>query len=324
VWLVALAVTAAVTTLWDMGWRRVGMQPSVANGVERWVTMRRRVRPSSTVLVGTSRIQAGVDPQVWARVAGGPPPIQLALIGATPVPVLEDLSLDTGFVGLVVVDVIPFFAYDLDRLARREEHTRTSIETWRRGYAGPSAVTESWLRAWVGGWLVTGSPETSPRTLIERATAGHVTGIPAFTMRRDRFLRFAADRARVTNLDRLESAWGTPARGPAFERILSRIANSVARITGRGGTVVFLRMPSCGRRKAIEDRYYPPAVYWDPVIERTGAPFVDSDRYPELSGFPCHDGSHLDATEAPVFTEALVPIVLAAVDSISTGVPSAP
>ena len=80
---------------------RQGAVPGYHNSNAEWAQQRRRIdagEGDKTVLVGSSRILFDVQLPVWERVTGERP-IQLAIEGTSPVPVLEDLADDPNFTG---------------------------------------------------------------------------------------------------------------------------------------------------------------------------------------------------------------------------------
>jgi hypothetical protein len=90
----------------------------------------------ATVLVGASRILFDVQLPVWQRIAGERP-IQLALEGTSPMPVLEDLANDPDFTGKLVVGVAPvlfFTGFNRRAAVVRKYHDR-----------GPSERTGYWI-----------------------------------------------------------------------------------------------------------------------------------------------------------------------------------
>ncbi len=87
----------------------------------------------------------------------------------------------------------------------------------------------------------------------------------------------------------------------------------VRRIKGHGGMVVFVRMPVSGDVRAVLDQLWPDDRYVDVFAHRINAPIVDSWRDPQLNGFTCPDGSHLDYRDAAVFTRIFADRVLSAV-----------
>src|SRR5688572_1467131 len=94
---------------WELYWRDYGAEPGYRNSNGAWAEQRRRIdagEGDKTVLIGSSRTLFDVQLPVWERLAGERP-IQLALEGTSPVPVLEDLAQDPNFTGRLVVGVTP-------------------------------------------------------------------------------------------------------------------------------------------------------------------------------------------------------------------------
>ncbi|MDQ3918277.1 MAG: hypothetical protein M3348_07350, partial [Acidobacteriota bacterium] len=107
-WLRTWAIAAALTLLLLGGveavWRASGFRPALNDDARLWAAARRRVRPDSTVLVGSSRMHADVRPATFAEVTGADT-VQLAVTGGMSYPVLEDLARDPSFKGTVVCEL---------------------------------------------------------------------------------------------------------------------------------------------------------------------------------------------------------------------------
>jgi hypothetical protein len=54
---------------------------------------------------------------------------------------------------------------------------------------------------------------------------------------------------------------------------------------------------------------FPRATTWDVLLQRTGAPGIHFQDYPQLQGYDQPEWSHLSASEAQRFTAALTPLV---------------
>lgn len=107
--LMALALMIALLAGWEWYWRDYGVTPSYRNDESQWAQQRRRINQGEggkTVLVGASRVLFDIQLPVWEKLAGERP-IQLALEGTSPVPMLEDLAADPDFTGKLLVGVTP-------------------------------------------------------------------------------------------------------------------------------------------------------------------------------------------------------------------------
>jgi hypothetical protein len=83
----------------------------------------------------------------------------------------------------------------------------------------------------------------------------------------------------------------------------------VAKLRARGVRVLFVRPPSTGPYLAFETKVFPRAKTWDVLLQRTGAPGILFQDYPQLQGYDQPEWSHLSASEAQRFTAALTPLV---------------
>lgn len=102
---VGLLVTAAVAA-WEIHARRSGYVPTLNDTADLWAEARTTVEPDSVVLIGTSRMLFDIDLDVLERDLGQRP-VQLAIVGSSPFPILADLAAEKSFRGTVVLDVVP-------------------------------------------------------------------------------------------------------------------------------------------------------------------------------------------------------------------------
>src|SRR5205823_6975020 len=113
----------------ELYWRHRGFVPSLNDSAELWMRSRGQVRPDDrrqVVFVGDSRIQQGINTRIFAQQGGFGPPVQLAVAGSNPLPVLDHLSRDGHFRGLLICDVMPqyFFAGINTRAGKQGEYVR--------------------------------------------------------------------------------------------------------------------------------------------------------------------------------------------------------
>jgi hypothetical protein len=90
--------------------------------------------------------------------------------------------------------------------------------------------------------------------------------------------------------------------------MLDRAKKAVDKIRGRGGKVIFLRLPSTGELRALENKYTPRPKVWDRLLQTTVAPGIHFEDYPQLNGFDCPEWSHLNKRDATEFTRRLIPL----------------
>ncbi|MEO6537236.1 MAG: hypothetical protein ABIT07_06695, partial [Ferruginibacter sp.] len=111
-----LTLVLVITSIasWEFYLRSKGIQISYDDGKELWGDKRAMVyepADKATVLIGSSRNKYDIDMETWKSVTGDHP-IQLAMEGTSPLPVLNDLANDKNFKGKLLIDVteILFFS----------------------------------------------------------------------------------------------------------------------------------------------------------------------------------------------------------------------
>ena len=321
----AFALFLLLMVAWETGWRAFGATPGYRNSFGAWAAQRRRIDTGEgdrTVLIGSSRVLFDVQLPVWERMTGERP-IQLALEGTSPVPVLEDLAADPDFAGRLVVGVAPDLFFT--GFAYRGE----AISHYH--HEAPSQRSGHWLSA----------------HLLEPAFAFYDPdfALPAVVLRQDWPLRAGEPRHRAVRklmtmepdrntrmwrkvetdpqyralargiwLDRLNGPPPPPVSTPEKARKLvaeqiARASKAVATLHRRGVPVVFVRPPSNGPYYAFEQKRMPRAGTWAPLLQQAAAPGIHFEDYPQLQGYEQPEWSHLSAAEAKRFTAQLVPLV---------------
>jgi len=324
IFVTAIVLAALALVGWEAYWRAFGAVPGYHNGNDAWALQRARIDQGEgnvTVLAGASRVLFDVQLPVWQQ-ATGERPIQLALEGTSPVPVLEDLAADRNFTGRVLVGVAPDiffsgFAYRGDAI--------DAFHKWT-----PAQRAGTWLaRHLVEPYFAFYDSDFALPTVVRRQAWPQRPGLRKSTRVR-KLLVQEADRNshmwRKVETDPqyralVRSIWaedfGAPPPGmdtPAKARAaitaqIDKAAAAIATLRARGVQVLFLRPPSIGPYHAYEDKYFPRWQTWDVLLQRTGAPGIHFEDYPQLQGYVQPEWSHLSASEATRFTTALMPIV---------------
>jgi len=323
-WLVAVGVFALGLLAWELYWRDFGAVPGYRNSDGQWAQQRRRIDEGEgdrTVLLGASRVLFDVQLPVWERITGERP-IQLAMEGTTPLPMLEDLADDADFTGRVLIGVAPDvffsgFAY------RGEVLPYYRAET-------PSQRSGNWLSmSLLEPYFAFYEPDFALATVLARQAWPLRPGMRASTQVRK---LSNADADRNTRMwDKLvedpayrelaQLIWAQDFGGPlpgmdtpegkrkAIDTQIAKAAAAIAKLQARGVPVLFLRPPSNGAYYAFEQKYLPRAETWDRLLQGTGTPGIHFEDYPELQDYDLPEWSHLSASEADRFTAALVPII---------------
>ncbi len=334
----ALALVTIATVGWEWHNRSAGYAPTLNDTPDLWAENRERVRPDSLVIIGASRGLFGLDLDVLEKGLGRRP-VQLAIVGSTPYPVLADLAADESFHGTVICDLIPamYFApggplMDASQKALRRYHHWNHAQRWSHVLGTPLEESFTFLNQ---------EDLTLPKLLDQlpitnRASAQVGPKLPPYfySLDHDRRARMVAQAALVGSplQQRVANGWlplFTPPPPPSYvpveqfgkmmgQAIEARYRDTVAhiaRIRARGGRVVFVRMPSTGALHAQEEKMAPRAPTWDRLVRETGVPGIHFEDYPELNTFECPEWSHLSAPDSVEFTRRLIPYLRKSLDS---------
>ena len=320
--LAAFAIVLVLLSLWEWHWRAFDVRPSIRNSEGLWAMQRRRIdhgEGNRTVLLGASRVLFDINLDTWERVSGERP-IQLALEGTSPVPVLEDLADDPQFTGRLLVGVASdVFFTGFSYRGSVFKHYRKETPSERFGQWLSMHLVEPWLAFY--------DPDFALATVLLRQNWPLRPGIPQRTL-----VRKLAE----SGPDRNTHLWSKLETDPQYRALarhiwaekfgpvnaaerteldksteaqIKRAAVAVAKLRARGVPVLFVRPPTAGEYLAYDQRDFPRARTWDVLLARTGAPGIHFEDYPELQGYNLPEWSHLSATEAQRFTEALVRII---------------
>lgn len=324
VFVVALVLFLLLMAGWEAYWRNFGVQPGYRNSNGQWAQQRRRIdngEGGKTVLLGASRVLFDVQLPVWEQITGERP-IQLAMEGTSPVPMLEDLAADPDFTGRLLVGVAPDIFFS--GFAYRGE----VVPYYHK--QGPSQRSGNWLSMLLlEPYFAFYDHDFALDVVVQRQDWPQRPGRPT-SMRVRKLSMAEADRnthmwSKVANdpdyRDLCRAIWAQDFAGPlpgmekpADKRKLidGEIAKAVAAIRtlrSRGVQVVFVRPPSSGEYYAFEQKYLPRAETWDLLLQRTGAPGVHFEDHPQLQGYHMPEWSHMSASEANRYTAELAPLV---------------
>jgi hypothetical protein len=266
----------------------------------------------------------------------GKRPVQLAMGGSCPYPVLADLANDESFHGTIICSVVPrlFFAppgtppMERAEKAVRRSHTQTPAQYASQYLAMPLEEHVAFLKQ----EELTLEDFLKRLPIPNRPYAQVPPRLPPYfgTIDRERRARMIEECARPGKLQStVQQIWiplFTPPPPPTYvpkdvfiakmgEAIAGRFRDATAAVTklrARGGKIVFVRLPHSGGLKELEDRETPRAQTWDPLLKSTAVPGIHYEDFPELNGFTCPEWSHLSAGDSVEFSKRLVPHLRAA------------
>ncbi|MBA4137501.1 MAG: hypothetical protein C0518_09320 [Opitutus sp.] len=324
------ALTLLATASWEIAARSMGYGPSIDDNPDLWAEQRAKVQPDSIVLVGTSRMLFNADLDVLQR-GLGQRPIQLALAGSSPFPVLEDLAQDETFHGTVILDIVPamFLApagppMEVSQKALQRYREWNHAQRWSHEIG---KLVDSRL-AFINKDDLALDKLLERIELPERAAFRAPPKIPPyfFAVDGERRGRMVDEAAIIGSplQQRVAHGWlplFSPPPPPSFipaekfgammqaaiEARFGQTQKLIASIRARGGKVVFVRMPVQGPLVEREEMLAPLAHTWARLVRENHAAAVNFADHAELSSFVLPEWSHLSAPDSVEFTKRLVP-----------------
>jgi hypothetical protein len=323
--ILTLVLVIIAVASWELYLRNKGFETSYYDDPALWVDKRDIVyEPAgkSTVFIGSSRIKFDLDIKTWEDITGDHA-IQLACVGSTPLPVLEDLANDKNFKGKLVVDVTEglFFSSNPMNMFRPVENLKFRKERTpaQRASFHINHLLESQFVFLDKEWL-------SLNSKLDELHIPNRPGVFQFPQFANGFGRvkfnrqeymtddFVKDTIRV---NQVRGIWKVligmmkepPPTGGKLDSIMTSIKLTVDKIKARGGQVLFVRTPSSGPFLMGENQGFPRQKYWDRLLAITNCPGIHFTDYPVIANFVCPEFSHLSQPDGIVFTKEFIRIL---------------
>lgn len=320
--LMALLVVVVIAG-WELYLRHTGLPLAYDDGKELWSDKRARVYgppDRATVFIGASRIKFDLDIDTWQKLTGREA-VMLAVVGSSPVPVLQDLADDPKFRGKLVVDVVePLFFLNepgaLENPVAYIKYYKNRTPAQRASFAIDHLLESQFLfldqncfslNAELGKWKLPDRPEIYVAPSFPN-DFGRVTFERQNKMT-DRFLADSGMQRQVQyrwSVGMKRRAGLPPPKEDPIPIVIRMVQDAVNKIRARGGEVVFVRPPSTGPYLAAEQRGFPRSKTWDPLLAATHCPGYFFSDYPATAHFNCPEWSHLSPYDAALYTKALI------------------
>lgn len=299
-WLEVLVLAGLCLAGIEIAARAAGIQPSYEASPRLWSYWRTQTDGDPVVVLGTSKSQLGVDPEVLSN-ALDREVANLAVNGSSPLPFLSDLARDEKFRGLVICE-FPFAAIYTDKTSWNAKSQRFLTYHRQQGFTEP---LENRVRFFLQGHLALLQPQVEPLNIARQLVRGAMPEPFYVTMRFDRYQR--ADYGMVDVPKPVEATGDGPelSSDEDVQARVAQVAADVAAIASRGGRVVFVRHISTGASFASEQQYFPRRAFAGAFADATGAPVIEFTDFDGISSIAAPDGVHLDYRDSARYTEAL-------------------
>jgi len=318
----ALFLVIVAISGWEFYLRKSGYTISYDDGKEFWAHQRRKVyqpKDKTTVFIGSSRIKYDLDAETWFQETGEIP-VQLAHVGSTPLPVLQDLANDENFKGKLILDITEklFFNFGSNPYKRPQDGLSYLCD---EAYAQKmSFYVDQALQSY---WVFLDKENFTLNPLIDKLPIPRrkdVFVLPVFPREFERVNshrqsymtdRFAADTAEtkvVQNIWKLYGDMGKKKPPPTafqIDSLLGIVKTCVDKMKSRGVEIVITRTPSTGDEWNVEKMIFPRDKFWKRILDTTQLKGIHFYDYPELTSLRCPEYSHLDLAGGKVFTKKL-------------------
>jgi hypothetical protein len=311
VWVLALAIAAAIVGVDEIHWRSLGFRPNIRDSAQLWSIQRDRVYATKKiplVILGASRIEFGVDMKLLAQLLPRYRSVMLAQNAHYPLAELRDLANDDRFHGVVLCDVESRGLYKLFT-----ESQQPLVDYYHRQWSPSWHVHRLLLNGWQAHFDIA-NPDLG-------AIAGVRRWIDNVPPPQPEYFRFFTNRSGNIDYTKTnpEAAKRHFAELVADNKDLHALVSPdtwlaelddvykwTARINARGGRVIFYQSPTGGTVSRVDAVLHPRAQYWDRFAATVPAATLDAADDATLSAFPLPDDSHLDFRDKPAYTRALV------------------
>lgn len=311
-WIAALAIVAASAFALERFLRVHDYFPTVQDDKDLWsLQMDRLHQGGKTIaLLGASRIQYAVDPVIVQR-STGRPTVMLAVNGAYPLAALRYLAADQSFHGLAIVGI------DARGMSQRHwEMQEPWFDHYRQRWTRAREIHRRLLTPLQEHLVFVRSPFAIVQ-MVRRQLADY--GLPIndyVVLRPDRlgkidYRRTDVDAIRDRRLADLQEYYRDNPPDPAAQWLnaLSTVSQWTRTIHARGGQVVLFREPSAGGHLLLDEKNYPRDQYWDAYARIAPAVMIDFRDVPALAAMALPDMSHIDGSDVPRFTHALLDVL---------------
>lgn len=310
---------------WEMYLRSKGMKPGYDDGPELWSNKRSRVyQPSdrATVLIGSSRNKYDIDIPTWESITGEEA-IQLAEVGSSPFPILENLGNDSSFKGKLIIDVTEGLFFNLSPFPRRSfikdlEYYNKETPAQKASFAVNDFLESKFvfldknffaLNALLAKLPVKDRPGVMPNFTCPLDFAMNTSDRQNYMT--PHFEKDTSVQNEVKNLWNVyrQMDKSPPTSGAPLDSLIGEVRVLIDRIKSRGGQVIFVRSPSSGPFWQGEQMGFPREKYWDRLLKETNTQGIHFADYPVINHFICPEFSHLTRSDAVIYTKEIVRIL---------------
>lgn len=289
--------------------RSVGYFPEIDDRLA-WANLRGNASDDEgkvIALLGDSRMVYNISTETLHEQYPGYHIAQLALVGKSPLAVLEDLANDPKFKGIVIC------AVSCDRLRSiHQKDQQEYVDYYHKGKNRTEGINRK-ITAFFQTYSVMLRSEKKimsiGRTILRSQPLGGRSLVHNFPDRSGGVNLHAykeKDLLQMVDNRKKREEKSTPITPADWLHEAMKTEPLVQKIQSRGGRVIFIRMPTSEEYLEIEYRQYPKTKYWDRFEAVTSAETIHFENIAALKNFDLPDRSHIDITDKPRFTQVVL------------------
>lgn len=328
--LIAVTLGLLSVAAWELYWRSQGHRPNIDDNKNLWANQRAKLdrhTDKTVVFIGSSRILYDINLDIWEEETGTDA-IMLASQGASPIPVLKDIVENTDYNGILLVGVTPplLFAttFPEAQFMKRSQslvdyyYKRTYAQRLNHLLSVPLQQNLAFIRDGDEGW----DSDVDLKTLLKQIHISERGGpfYPPFnnfeeiTLERHMKMpeRMVTDTAYANTVKKV---WTVLLTGdnppPDKESTTNAFVELSDKFKARGGKLILVRCPSSGLFKEVEEKGFPRAEFWDPLVKKADVKAYHYMDYEQFHNLSLPEWSHLSAKDAEFFTRELIKIMKA-------------
>ncbi|MGD9211171.1 MAG: hypothetical protein PVI90_10365 [Desulfobacteraceae bacterium] len=297
--------------------------PNITDSKMYWAANRSKVysdgiKNKKIVIIGASRAQLGIDPQVIENELKLKT-VHLAIDGKYAFYVLKDLSEDSSFDGIVIASMTtPALSPEYF------EDSKPWVDFYHNIYEKHidySSKFDSFLQVKIQRQFVIMSSALSLKRIIYSLFSPEPLYVHMQTNRyrpayyHEKMTEEELYEHRKKRIQKVQENSTAPMKEEIFNKILiDKLKKYYNDLKKHNADLILLRMPTTDEHWNFDQSIYPKIKYWDQIVKRTGIPTIHFKDYDQLSNFDCPDTSHLDANDSPIFTKNLSNIIREKID----------
>lgn len=305
---------------YEMYLRNQGIPADFDDDAALWAHTRAMATASddkTLVFIGSSRIKFDLDIPTWKSLTDAYP-IQLAMVGSCPRPVLEDLANDPSFKGNLVIDVTEGLFFS--NAPPNQETPNKNLTFFRERTLAQKASFEI-SKVLENQFVFLDHANLSLNARLDQLELKSRPGVfmmPIFpiyfdrnTYERQSYMTeaFVAD---IKQQNQVKDIWAFFAQGAKmapptpqseYDAMFKSVVAHVNKIKARGGHIVFVRTPSSGVYYEGENMKFPRDKFWNRLLQETQCAGLHFKDHPAMANFECPEFSHLKRVDAVIFTK---------------------